>query len=428
MTTFNYIDDGLHAEDVPLSRIVAGVGTPCYVYSSRQIVENYNRYRCAFDGMPHLVCYSLKANSNLAVIRLLSQLDAGFDSVSGGEIAKALAGGARPERIVFSGVGKTRAEMQQGLEAGIRQFNIESIPELELLNTTARSMGMTASVALRINPDVDARTHEKISTGMAGNKFGIDIQDVSHACELVHRLENLDLVGLDIHIGSQIMSLEPFRKAFTRVAELVQHLRTSGHAIGQLDIGGGLGVTYRHDDDRPPSHEDYALLVGEILGPLGCEILLEPGRSIVSNAGILISTVIYRKKGTGREFLVIDAAMNDLLRPAMYDAHHELVPVTKPGSGHTMTRIDVVGPVCESSDTFARQRMLPGLEPGDEVAFMDAGAYGATMSSEYNCRPLVPEVMVEGDKWSVIRPRPSHTDMINRDIIPPWMENAHQSP
>lgn len=425
MTEFAYIDDELHAEEVCITTLANAVGTPFHVYSTRQITSNFQEYERAFSDVPHLVCYSLKANSNLAVIRLLANMNAGFDAVSGGEIAKAVAAGARPSRIVFSGVGKTREEIRYALETGIRQFNVESIPELIQLNEMAAGMDRIASVAFRINPDVDANTHSKISTGKSGDKFGISLHEIPEASELTNGLGNIRLDGLDLHIGSQITSLAPFREAFTMMAELVRHMRGEGHRIASIDIGGGLGVAYRKGVDTPPSQQDYASLVKEVLGPLNCEILIEPGRSVLGNAGMLVATVIYRKTGENRNFLVLDAAMNDLMRPALYGAHHDLVPVIKPALGSETSHLDIVGPVCESSDTFALGLEMPHLEPGDRVAFLDTGAYGAVMASEYNCRPLVPEVLVGHDKWAIVRHRPTHEDMFKRETIPDWIGDRH---
>ena len=421
MDHFNYHDGQLCAEDVPLSRIAAEVGTPVYVYSAATLTRHFGLFRQALDWTDHLVCFAVKANSNLAVLKLMGDLGAGMDVVSGGEYARAKAAGVPGERIVFSGVGKTVAEMRQAIEGGIRQFNLESEPEMRALSALAASMGATVPVAVRVNPDVDARTHEKIATGKSENKFGIPIARAREVYAEAASLPGLQVVGVDVHIGSQLTDLEPFRMAYAKVADLTRALRSDGHAITRLDLGGGLGIPYRRDNNAPPLPIEYGQVIRETVGDLGCEIEIEPGRNIVGNAGILLSEVIYVKEGEGRDFLIVDAAMNDLARPAMYGAHHDIVPVREPAVGAPVRPFDVVGPVCESGDTFQKGAHLPEMAAGDLIAFRSAGAYGAVMASEYNSRPLVPEVLVSGDHFAVIRARPTYEEMLARDSIPEWL-------
>lgn len=421
MDHFNYLNDELHAEGVPLSRIAAEVGTPVYVYSAATLTRHFLMFRQALDWTDHLICFAVKANSNLAVLKLLGDLGAGMDVVSGGEYARARAAGVPGERIVFSGVGKTRAEMRQVIEGGIRQVNVESEPELAALSEVATTLGATVPIAVRVNPDVDARTHAKIATGKSENKFGIPIARAREVYAMAARLPGLQVVGIDMHIGSQLTDLDPYRQAYAKMAELCRALRGDGHAIMRLDMGGGLGIPYRRDNTAPPLPLEYGQVIRDAVGDLGCEIEIEPGRNIVGNAGILLSEVVFLKHGEGRDFLILDAAMNDLIRPAMYDAHHDIVPVTRPEVGAPVAPVDVVGPVCETGDTFARGVDLPRLGAGDLVAFRSAGAYGAVMASEYNSRPLVPEVLVAGDRYAVIRPRPTIDEMLARDAIPPWL-------
>ncbi|MBV0892034.1 diaminopimelate decarboxylase [Paracoccus sp. Z118] len=421
MDHFNYSGGRLHAEDVPLSRIADEVGTPVYVYSTATLTRHFLLFQQALDWTDHLICFAVKANSNLAVLKLLGDLGAGMDVVSGGEYARARAAGVPGGRIVFSGVGKTREEMRLAVEGGIRQFNVESEPELTLLSEVAASMGATVPIAVRVNPDVDAKTHAKIATGKSENKFGIPISRAREVYALAAKLPGLQVIGIDMHIGSQLTDLEPYRQAYTKMAQLCRVLRADGHPIMRLDMGGGLGIPYRRDNAAPPLPIEYGQVIRETVGDLGCEIEIEPGRNIVGNAGVLLSRVIYLKHGEGRDFLILDAAMNDLIRPAMYDAHHDIVPVIEPRTGAEVAPVDVVGPVCETGDTFARGAELPALGAGDLVAFRSAGAYGAVMASEYNSRPLVPEVLVAGDRFAVIRPRPSIEEMLARDVIPPWL-------
>lgn len=421
MDHFQYRNGMLMAEDVPLHEIAARVGTPFYCYSTATLTRHFRLFDAALDGMPHLVCYAMKANSNQAILRTLAGLGAGMDVVSGGEYARARAAGVPGERIVFSGVGKTRAEMEVALRGGIRQFNVESEPEMQVLSEVALSLGQRAPVALRINPDVDAGTHDKISTGRKEDKFGIPISRAHESYAMAAALPGLRVVGIDMHIGSQLTDLAPFEAAYTRLADLTRSLRAAGHSIERLDLGGGLGIPYTRDNSPPPLPTDYGAMVRRVLGDLGCEIEIEPGRLIVGNAGVLVAQVIYRKQGEGREFLILDAAMNDLVRPAMYGAHHDIVPLVEPAPGTALAPVDVVGPVCESGDTFARARPLPPLGAGDLVAFRSAGAYGAVMASEYNTRPLIPEVLVQGAHAAVIRARPDFDEIIARDTIPWWL-------
>ena len=421
MDHFLYQDGRLCAEDVPVAEIAAAVGTPFYCYSTATLTRHYRLFDEALAGMDHLVCYAMKAASNQAILKTLAALGAGMDVVSGGEYARARAAGVPGERIVFSGVGKTRAEMRMALEGGVRQFNVESEPEMAALNAVALDMGVQVPITIRVNPDVDARTHAKIATGKSENKFGIPIARAREVYAEAARLPGLEVVGIDVHIGSQLTELTPFRLAYEKVADLTVQLREDGHDIRRLDLGRGLGIPYTRSNEAPPLPTEYGALIRETLGHLGCEVEIEPGRLIAGNAGILVSEVIYVKSGEGRDFLILDAAMNDLIRPAMYDAHHDIVPVAEAAPGVEQHPYDVVGPVCETGDTFARGRMLPPLVAGDLVAFRSAGAYGAVMSSEYNTRPLIPEVLVHGREFAVIRARPTFDEMINRDTIPEWL-------
>ena len=415
----------LHAEDAAVPDIAAAVGTPFYLYSSATLVRHWRLFDEALAWAPdRLVCFAVKACGNLAVLRTLAAEGAGMDVVSGGELARALAAGVPGERIVFSGVGKTREEMRAALEAGVRQFNVESSPELDALSEVAASLGATAPIALRVNPDVDAGTHDKISTGRRGDKFGVPIEDAPALYARAAALPGVEAVGVDVHIGSQIAELAPFEAAYRKVADLTRALRAEGHAIRRLDLGGGLGIPYARTNAAPPLPSDYGAMVRRAVGDLGCEIDIEPGRLIAGNAGLLVSRVIYAKPGATPDapaFLILDAAMNDLLRPAMYGAHHDIVPVREAAPGAEPALYDVVGPVCESGDTFARARPMAPLASGDLVAFRSAGAYGAVMASEYNARPLVPEVLVRGDRWAVVRPRPSVEEMLARDRLPDWL-------
>ncbi|MCT8158957.1 diaminopimelate decarboxylase [Pseudoruegeria sp. SHC-113] len=421
MDHFLYRGGVLHAEDVPVPTIAAAVGTPFYAYSTATLQRHFRLFDEALDWGEHLVCFAMKSNSNQAVLKVLAEAGAGMDVVSGGEYARAKAAGVPGEKIVFSGVGKTREEMRAALEGGIRQFNVESEPEMVALNEVALSLGVRAPIAIRVNPDVDAKTHAKIATGKSENKFGIPIARAREVYAEAAAMKGLEVVGIDVHIGSQLTELEPFRLAYEKVAELTGVLREAGHAIRRLDLGGGLGIPYERSNAAPPLPVEYGALVKETLGHLDCEIEIEPGRLISGNAGILVSGVIYVKNGEGRDFLILNAAMNDLIRPAMYEAHHDIVPVVEPAPGVEQQPYDIVGPVCETGDTFAKQRQMPPLSAGDLVAFRSAGAYGAVMSSEYNSRPLIPEVLVHGDQFAVIRSRPTYEEMISRDSIPSWL-------
>lgn len=421
MDHFLYRDGLLFAEDVALPEIAAAVGTPFYVYSTATLERHYLLFKEALAGLDNTVCYAMKANSNQAVLKVLADLGAGMDVVSGGEYARAIAAGCPPDRIVFSGVGKTRAEMEMALAGGVRQFNIESEPEMAVLSQVASAMGKTAPVTIRVNPDVDARTHEKIATGKSENKFGIPIARAVEVYAEAARLPGLEVVGIDVHIGSQLVDLEPFEQAYRKVADLTQVLRAEGHDIRRLDLGGGLGIPYARSNEAPPLPIEYGALIKRCVGDLEVEVEIEPGRLIAGNAGLLVTQVIYVKEGEGRDFLILDAAMNDLIRPSMYGAYHDIEPLVQPAPGIERRPYDIVGPVCESGDTFAKARPMPPMRAGDLVAFRSAGAYGAVMASEYNTRPLIPEVLVKGDHFAVIRARPTFDEIINRDILPAWL-------
>ncbi len=421
MDHFLYRDGILHAEDVAIPDIAATVGTPFYVYSTATLTRHYHLFTEALSPLPHMVCFAIKSLSNLAVLKTLGDLGAGMDVVSGGEYRRARAAGVPGTRIVFSGVGKTREEMRLALTGGIRQFNVESEPELRALSEVATSLGVTAPITIRVNPDVDAKTHEKIATGKKENKFGIPIARASEVYAEAAALPGLKVIGIDVHIGSQLTDLEPFEQAYLKVADLTLQLRAEGHEITRLDLGGGLGIPYERTNSAPPLPLDYGALIKRTVGHLGCEIEIEPGRLISGNAGLLVSSVIYVKNGEGRDFLILDAAMNDLIRPSMYGAHHDIVPVLESAAGSMPQNFDVVGPVCETGDTFAKARPMVPLAEGDLVAFRSAGAYGAVMASEYNTRPLIPEVLVKADHFAVIRARPTFDEMLNRDTIPEWL-------
>jgi diaminopimelate decarboxylase len=421
MDHFLYRDGVLMAEDVAVAEIAAEVGTPFYCYSTATFERHFRLFDEALEGMDHLVCYAMKAASNQAILKTLAALGAGMDVVSGGEYARAKAAGVPGERIVFSGVGKTRDEIQAALVGGLRQFNVESEPEMAVINEVALSLGVIAPITVRVNPDVDAKTHAKIATGKSENKFGIPISRAREVYAHAASLPGLKVIGIDVHIGSQLAQLEPFRLAYRKVAELTQQLRADGHDIQRLDLGGGLGIPYERSNEAPPLPVEYGAMVKEELGHLGCEIEIEPGRLIAGNAGIMVSKVIYVKEGEDRQFMIVDGAMNDLIRPAMYEAHHDIVPVTEPTPGELPATYDIVGPVCETGDTFAKGREMARVEAGDLIAFRSAGAYGAVMSSEYNTRPLIPEVLVNGDQFAVIRRRPTFDEIINRDTIPEWL-------
>ena len=418
---FHYRGGELHAEELPVANIAAAVGTPFYLYSAAGFTAQYRRFADAFLPERPLICYAVKANSNLAVMRLLAGLGAGADVVSEGELRRALAVGVPPERIIFSGVGKTAAEMQAAVDAGIHQVNVESVPELRRLSEVASARGRIARIAIRVNPDVDAHTHAKISTGRKENKFGIEIDEAIAAFELASELPGIKPVGLAVHIGSQVTDLEPYRRAFERVAELVLELRALGFSVARLDLGGGIGVRYH--GERPLEPLTYAKLVRGIFGSLGLTLAFEPGRVLTAPAGLLVSQVLYVKEGSTRRFVIVDAAMNDLIRPALYDAWHDIVPVRLPAAGASLASADVVGPVCETGDTFAVDRELPPFAEGDLLAFTAVGAYGAVMSTTYNSRLLVPEVLVAGQRFAVIRARPSYDALLSLDTIPQWLSD-----
>ncbi len=421
MDHFLYKNGELHAEDVRIAEIAEKVGTPFYVYSTATLERHFQVFDEALDGMEHLVCFAMKSLSNVAVLKLLGNRGAGIDVVSIGEYLRAKAAGVPGNRIVFSGVGKTREEMRIALEGDIRQFNVESEPEMEALSEVALSLGKVAPIAIRVNPDVDAKTHAKIATGKKENKFGIPISRAKEVYARAAMLKGLDVVGIDVHIGSQLTDLEPFRLAYRKVAELCETLRAEGHNIRRLDLGGGLGIPYTRSNEVPPLPMDLGQVIREEVGHLGCEVEIEPGRLIAGNAGLMITEVIYVKSGEDRDFMIVDAAMNDLVRPSMYDAHHDIELVKEPQAGAEKQPYDIVGPICETGDTFAKARELNKVTAGDLVAFRSAGAYGAVMASEYNSRPLIPEVLVNGDQFAVIRQRPTYEEMIARDIIPEWL-------
>jgi diaminopimelate decarboxylase len=422
MRSFTYRNGALHAEDVPLAMIAEAVGTPFYCYSSAGIAGGFEAFRDAFAGQSMAISYAMKANSNQAVLTTLAELGAGMDVVSEGELRRARAAGVPGERIIFSGVGKTLAEMNLALDENIFCFNVESEPELEALSRVASGRGAVAPIAIRVNPDVDARTHAKIATGKSENKFGVPISRARDVYAYARTLPGLSVHGVDMHIGSQVTDLEPFDDAFALLAEFVQALRADGHSIDHLDVGGGLGIAYRNDNNPPPSPEAYAKVVAKRTAALGCQVILEPGRAIVGNAGALIASVIYLKKGENKRFVIVDAAMNDLVRPTLYDAHHEILPVREPEPGAYLMRSDVVGPVCESGDYLALDRDLPELAAGDRVAVMSAGAYGAVQAGTYNTRLLVPEVLVKGAEYAIVRPRTTYEELIGLDTLPPWLK------
>ncbi len=422
MHHFDYKHGALHVEDIPLSDIARDVGTPFYCYSSATLERHYRVFAEAFKAPETLIAYSIKANSNLSVVRTLAKAGAGADVVSRGELRRALTAGVPATRIVFSGVGKTRDEMAEALEAGIYQFNVESEPELQALSECAQSKNKQAPITLRINPDVDAGTHEKINTGRAENKFGIAWNKAREVYAHAASLPGIKIVGVDVHIGSQITALDPFEQAFKRVSELVKDLRADGHNIQRLDLGGGLGIPYAAQGQIPPHPDQYAAMIARVTGGLDVQLIFEPGRLIVGNAGLLVSRVIYVKHGENRAFVILDAAMNDLIRPALYDAHHDILPLAQPAPTAPYAPFDVVGPVCETGDSFAQNRDLPPLNAGDLVAIMSTGAYGAVQSSEYNTRPLIPEVMVHGGQMAVVRRRPSYEDMMAVEPMAQWLK------
>ena len=420
MNFFSYKNGELCAEEVPLAQLAREVGTPFYCYSSATLERHYKVFAAALPANS-LIAFSVKANGNLAVLKTLAKLGAGADVVSAGELKKARAAGIPANKIVFSGVGKTADELKLALAEDIFQFNVESEPELDALNGLALTMGKRAPVTLRVNPDIDARTHAKITTGTSETKFGVPFSQARAAYACAAALKGIAIVGIDVHIGSQITELEPFDAAFRRVAELVSTLRGDGHAITRLDLGGGLGVPYIEDNQPPPDPAAYGEVVKNVTHGLGCDLIFEPGRLIAANSGVLVASVIYVKQGEARKFLILDAGMNDLIRPALYDSHHEIASVREPKPGGERVKYDVVGPVCETSDLFAAARFLPPLKSGDLVAIQSAGAYGAVMASSYNARPPAPEVLVKGREWSIVRARLTHDELIAQDRIPGWL-------
>ena len=421
MDHFLYRSGILHAEDASIKEIAKKVGTPFYVYSTATLRRHFDLFESALSGIDHLICFAVKAASNQAILRTLANFGAGMDVVSGGEYKRAREAGVEGSQIVFSGVGKTGAEMKLALTEGVRQFNVESEEELQVLSAIAHNMDKVAPITIRVNPDVDAKTHEKIATGKAENKFGIPISRAREVYAKAASLPGIKVVGIDVHIGSQLTQLLPFEEAYKKLADLTEMLRSDGHEIKRLDLGGGLGIPYGSKDGSPPTPKEYGQMIKRVLGHLNCEIEIEPGRLLVGNAGLLVSEVIYVKKGHDREFLILDAAMNDLLRPALYEAYHDIVPVMQPSVNQKNTVYDVVGPVCETGDTFAKSRTMHICKPGELVAFRSAGAYGAAMASEYNTRPLVPEVLVNNSDYSEIRERPTLDEIIGRDKIPNWL-------
>ena len=421
MNHFQYRDGILYAEDVPVPEIAKAVGTPFYVYSTATLERHYRVFSEAFGDVDAMVCYAMKANSNQAVLKTLGRLGAGVDVVSVGELHRALAAGIPASRIMFSGVGKTAQEMDVALEAGIYCFNVESEPELEVLNQRAIRAGKIAPVSFRINPDVDARTHAKISTGKKENKFGISWQRARAVYARAADLPGINATGIDMHIGSQITELQPFEDAFKLLRDLVETLRSNGHDIHHVDIGGGLGIPYRDDNNPPPLPEAYAQIVKNQLRGLNCKIVTEPGRLIVGNAGILVTEVIYVKDGGDKSFVIVDGAMNDLIRPTLYEAYHEIRPVTIGDANAPRIKADVVGPVCETGDYLALDREMAEPAPGDLLAVMTAGAYGAVQAGTYNTRALVPEVLVRGDQYAVVRPRIEVEELIALDKTAPWL-------
>lgn len=421
MDHFCYRGGRLRAEEVPIRDIAEAVDTPVYVYARATIERHYRVFADAFAGIDAIVCFAVKANGNLAVVRTLALLGAGADVVSGGELDTAIAAGVPPARIVFSGVGKTADELAHALNLGVMQINVESEPELELLDAIARSVGRRAPTAIRINPDVDARTHEKISTGRSENKFGIEWTAAHQVYARAMTMPGITLTGVAVHIGSQLTDMRPFRAAFHRLRDLVAMLRADGLHITTLDLGGGLAVPYGNEDFSIPAPADYAEVVRKTLGDLRCRLILEPGRLIVGNAGVLVTRVLFVKEGATRTFVIVDAGMNDLMRPAMYGAFHAIVPETEAAPEASLRPVDIVGPVCETSDTFATGRLLPAITAGDLLVIRTAGAYGATMASAYNARALAPEVMVSGGDFAVVRERVPYAELLARQHVPDWL-------
>ena len=421
MHHFAYRDGVLHAEAVNLSDLARAVGTPLYCYSTATLRRHYEVFAGAFADVDALVCYAMKANSNQAVIKTLAQLGAGADVVSGGELLRARAAGVAPGKIMFSGIGKTADELALAVDEDILCVNVESEDELDLLSSIAKGKGRTARVSVRVNPDVDAKTHAKIATGKAENKFGIPISRARSAYARAAKLPGLEVTGVDMHIGSQITELEPFDDAFALLSDFVRTLRADGHAISHIDLGGGLGIPYREDNEPPPHPDAYAAMVKRATRDLGCTLIFEPGRLIVGNAGILLTRVLYLKRGESKSFVIVDAGMNDLLRPTLYEAHHDIRPVREPRPGAARVVADVAGPVCESGDFLALDRDMVSPQPGDLLAIMTAGAYGAVQAGTYNTRALVPEVLVREGEWALVRPRLEVSELIALDRLPPWL-------
>jgi len=424
MNHFKYKNGILHAEDVALPLIAENVGTPFYCYSTATLSRHYRVFTEAFDDMDTMVCYALKANSNQAILATLAQLGSGADVVSLGELRRALSAGIPARKIMFSGVGKTAEEMEASLIAGIFCFNVESVPELKQLSAIASAMGKTAPVSFRINPDISAGGHEKISTGRKGDKFGIPFEEAQSVYELAATLSGIQITGIDMHIGSQIEDLKPFDDAFSKLNGLIRHLRHTGHSIDHVDLGGGLGIPYKQDNSPPPEPAAYAQTVKRHVSELDCQIVFEPGRMIAGNAGILVGEVIYVKESAGKTFVIGNVAMNDLIRPTLYDAWHEIRPITEPQAGAPMVTADLVGPICETGDFMAKERTMHTLAPGDLYALGSAGAYGAVQASTYNSRPLIPEVLVNGQHWHIVRPRMEIEEIIERDSVPEWLSNS----
>jgi diaminopimelate decarboxylase len=421
MHHFAYRAGVMHAEGVSLAALAEAVGTPFYCYSTATLQRHYKVFADAFADVPSLVCYAMKANSNQAVIATLARLGAGVDVVSGGELKRALAAGVPPEKIMFSGVGKTAGELAAAVNASILCINVESEPELDLLSQVAASKGRSVCVSVRVNPDVDAKTHAKIATGKSENKFGVPISRARAVYQYAGKLKGLRVAGVDMHIGSQITDLQPFDDAFALLSDFVRTLRADGHHIEHVDLGGGLGIPYREDNEPPPDPAAYAAVVKRATRDLGCKLIFEPGRMIVGNAGILVARVIFVKRGEAKSFVIVDAAMNDLIRPTLYEAHHDIRPVMEQPPGAPRIRADVVGPICETGDYLALDRDLPELAAGELVAFMTAGAYGAVQAGTYNTRALVPEVLVNGDEWALVRPRVDVEALIALDRMPSWL-------
>ena len=421
MHHFDYRDGVMHAEAVSLDALAAAVGTPFYCYSTATLTRHYKVFAGAFADVDALVCYAMKANSNQAVLRTLAKLGAGADVVSGGELKRARAAGIPPEKIMFSGVGKTAAELASAIDEGILCINVESEPELALLSQIAAGKGARAHVSVRVNPDVDAKTHHKIATGKAENKFGIPISRAREVYRYAAKLPGIAVAGVDMHIGSQITDLDPFGNAFALLAEFVRELRSDGHKISHIDLGGGLGIPYRDNNEPPPSPDAYAAVVKKATRDLDCRLIFEPGRLIVGNAGILVTRVEFVKHGDGKNFVIVDAGMNDLIRPTLYEAYHAILPVKEPSRDARRIVADVVGPVCESGDFLAKDRDLPEPAPGGLLAVMSAGAYGAVQAGTYNTRPLVPEVLVNGSEWALVRPRMEAEALIGLDRMPGWL-------